>query len=109
VKNIVRNRGETVVLEDLPLTDATTYALMARGDTLGVFQLDGGPMRALLRSMRPDQFADICAAGAARAPRRAARPRAAAGVGARPGGGAGGGGGAGRGGGGGGGGGGGSR
>ena len=64
VKNIARNRGETVVLEDLPLTDATTYALMARGDTLGVFQLDGGPMRALLRSMRPDQFADICAVGA---------------------------------------------
>jgi DNA polymerase-3 subunit alpha len=64
VKNIARNRGETVVLEDLPLTDTTTYALMARGDTLGVFQLDGGPMRALLRSMRPDQFADICAVGA---------------------------------------------
>ncbi len=64
VKNIARNRGETVVLEDLPLTDPTTYALMARGDTLGVFQLDGGPMRALLRSMRPDQFADICAVGA---------------------------------------------
>jgi DNA polymerase-3 subunit alpha len=38
--------------------------LMQRGDTLGVFQLDGGPMRALLRSMRPDQFADICAVGA---------------------------------------------
>src|SRR6476469_1441692 len=37
---------------------------MQRGDTLGVFQLDGGPMRALLRSMRPDQFADICAVGA---------------------------------------------
>ena len=64
VKNIQLNRGETVVLEDLPLTDPATYALMARGDTLGVFQLDGGPMRALLRSMRPDQFADICAVGA---------------------------------------------
>jgi DNA polymerase-3 subunit alpha len=64
VKNIQRNRGETVVLEDLPLDDPATYALMQRGDTLGVFQLDGGPMRALLRSMRPDQFADICAVGA---------------------------------------------
>ena len=36
----------------------------ARGDTLGVFQLDGGPMRALLRSMRPDSFEDISAVGA---------------------------------------------
>jgi DNA polymerase-3 subunit alpha len=64
VKNIERNRAETVVLEDLALDDPATYALMQRGDTLGVFQLDGGPMRALLRSMRPDQFADICAVGA---------------------------------------------
>jgi DNA polymerase III subunit alpha len=64
VRNIERNRGETVVLEDLALDDPATYALMQRGDTLGVFQLDGGPMRALLRSMRPDQFADICAVGA---------------------------------------------
>jgi DNA polymerase-3 subunit alpha len=64
VKNIERNRGETIVLEELGLDDPATYALMQRGDTLGVFQLDGGPMRALLRSMRPDQFADICAVGA---------------------------------------------
>jgi DNA polymerase III subunit alpha len=64
VKNIQRNRGETIVLEDLALDDPATYGLMQRGDTLGVFQLDGGPMRALLRSMRPDQFADICAVGA---------------------------------------------
>lgn len=62
--NIEANRGETVVLEDLELTDETTYALLQRGDTLGVFQLDGGPMRALLRSMRPDTFEDISAVGA---------------------------------------------
>ena len=52
------------MLEDLPLDDQTTYELLARGDTLGVFQLDGGPMRALLRSMRPDKFEDISAVGA---------------------------------------------
>lgn len=62
--NIEANRGETVVLEDLELTDEATYALLQRGDTLGVFQLDGGPMRALLRSMRPDCFEDISAVGA---------------------------------------------
>ncbi len=64
VKNIMANRGETVVLEELELTDEATYRLLQRGDTLGVFQLDGGPMRALLRSMRPDTFEDISAVGA---------------------------------------------
>lgn len=62
--NIRANRGEEVVLEDLPFDDPATYDLMSAGDTLGVFQLDGGPMRALLRSMRPDKFADISAVGA---------------------------------------------
>src|SRR6478736_1577569 len=64
VKNIQANRGETVVLEELELTDEATYRLLQRGDTLGVFQLDGGPMRSLLRSMRPDCFEDISAVGA---------------------------------------------
>ena len=61
LKHIESNRGETVVLETLPLTDKPTYELLARGDTLGVFQLDGGPMRALLRSMQPDSFESISA------------------------------------------------
>ena len=47
--NIKANRGEDVVLEELPFDDRATYELMGRGDTLGVFQLDGGGMRALLR------------------------------------------------------------
>jgi DNA polymerase-3 subunit alpha len=59
--HIQANRGETIVLEDLTLDDPATYELLARGDTLGVFQLDGGPMRALLRSMQPDNFEDISA------------------------------------------------
>ncbi len=62
--NIRANRGEEVVLEDLEFDDPATYDLMSAGDTLGVFQLDGGPMRALLRGMRPDKFADISAVGA---------------------------------------------
>jgi len=61
VANIALNRGFELVLEDLPLDDAPTYALLGRGDTLGVFQLDGGPMRSLLRLMRPDNFEDISA------------------------------------------------
>ncbi|HEY8472754.1 MAG TPA: DNA polymerase III subunit alpha [Natronosporangium sp.] len=58
---IEENRGEKLVLEEVPLDDRPTYDLLARGDTLGVFQLDGGPMRALLRSMVPDNFEDISA------------------------------------------------
>ncbi|MGN6162687.1 MAG: DNA polymerase III subunit alpha [Marmoricola sp.] len=64
VANIEVNRGEKVVPEELPFDDRPTYELMGRGDTLGVFQLDGGGMRALLRSMLPDQFADITAVSA---------------------------------------------
>jgi DNA polymerase-3 subunit alpha len=59
--NIRANQNIDVVLEDLPLSDQKTFELLSRGDTLGVFQLDGGPMRALLRSMAPDSFADISA------------------------------------------------
>ena len=59
--NIKANKGIDVVLEELTLDDKKTFELLSRGDTLGVFQLDGGPMRALLRSMSPDSFQDISA------------------------------------------------
>ncbi|RZS54321.1 DNA polymerase III alpha subunit [Microcella putealis] len=59
--NIRANRGTELILEDLTLDDPAAYELLARGDTLGVFQLDGGPMRSLLRMMRPDNFEDISA------------------------------------------------
>jgi DNA polymerase-3 subunit alpha len=62
--NIEANRGTRPVLEDLTLDDSETYELLARGDTLGVFQFDGGPMRSLLRLMKPDNFEDISAVGA---------------------------------------------
>lgn len=59
--NIKSNQGDVFVLEELPLDDKKTYELLARGETLGVFQLDGGPMRSLLRSLAPDSFEDISA------------------------------------------------
>lgn len=59
--SIAENRGAQLTLEELPLDDPEAYALLSRGDTLGVFQLDGGPMRSLLRSMAPDNFEDISA------------------------------------------------
>ncbi|GAA0728918.1 DNA polymerase III subunit alpha [Dactylosporangium roseum] len=61
VKNIDKNHGIKVDLLSLSLDDEAAYELLARGDTLGVFQLDGGPMRSLLRLMKPDNFEDISA------------------------------------------------
>ncbi|MEP7193100.1 MAG: DNA polymerase III subunit alpha [Actinomycetota bacterium] len=64
--NVRSNRGDEVDLDALSKTldDPVTYELLGRGDTLGVFQFDGGPMRALLRLMKPDNFEDISAVGA---------------------------------------------
>ena len=66
VRNVEASRGITLDLDALgrSLDDQPTYELLARGDTLGVFQFDGGPMRALLRLMKPDNFEDISAVGA---------------------------------------------
>ncbi len=61
VENIKLNKDMDLVLEELELNDKPSYELLARGDTLGVFQLDGGPMRSLLKLMRPDNFEDISA------------------------------------------------
>ena len=64
IANIETNRGETIDLDVLSRTldDKGTFELLARADTLGVFQLDGGGMRTLLRLMQPDNFEDISAA-----------------------------------------------
>jgi DNA polymerase-3 subunit alpha len=59
--NIEKNRGFRPVLEELDFDDRAAYELLSRGDSLGVFQLDGGPMRSLLRLMKPDNFEDISA------------------------------------------------
>jgi DNA polymerase-3 subunit alpha len=64
IKIIKANRGQDIVCDDIPLDDPVTFELLQRGDTLGVFQLDGGPMRALLRLMKPTEFADISAVSA---------------------------------------------
>jgi DNA polymerase-3 subunit alpha len=59
--NIEANRGVPLVLEELALDDRGAYELLTRGDSLGVFQLDSGPLRSLMRLMRPDNFEDISA------------------------------------------------
>jgi DNA polymerase-3 subunit alpha len=64
LKAIKARLGIEVDLDKLGLDDGKTYQLMARGDTLGTFQLDSSGMRQLLRMMKPDKFEDISAAGA---------------------------------------------
>ncbi len=59
--NIKANRGIDLDLESVALDDPATFELLGRGETLGVFQLDGGPMRDLLRRMQPTGFEDIVA------------------------------------------------
>lgn len=64
VKMVKSNKGIDLDLLSLPLDDPKTFELLQRGDTLGVFQFDGGPMRSLLRLMKPDNFEDISAVSA---------------------------------------------
>ncbi|MCA8994561.1 MAG: DNA polymerase III subunit alpha [Planctomycetaceae bacterium] len=64
VKNVKKHRGVDIVPRDLPLDDQETFALLQRGETKGIFQLESGGMRDLLTKMRPDKFADIIATSA---------------------------------------------
>ncbi len=61
IHNVKVNRGIDIDLRTLPFDDPATFELLSRGDTLGVFQLDGGPMRALLRQLKPTVFDDVTA------------------------------------------------
>ena len=61
IENIKANRGIDIDLDTLALEDLATYELLGKGETLGVFQLDGGAMRDLLRRMQPTGFEDIVA------------------------------------------------
>ncbi len=61
---IERSRGETVEMEKIPIDDAKTYAMLAAGDSTGVFQFESEGMRDALRKVGPTEFADIVALGA---------------------------------------------
>jgi len=64
VQNVKKHRGIEIVPHELPLDDAETFALLQRGETKGIFQLESGGMRDLLTKMRPDKFNDIIATSA---------------------------------------------
>jgi len=61
---IERSRGEKVDMESIPIDDAKTYAMLAAGDSTGVFQFESEGMRDALRKVGPTEFADIVALGA---------------------------------------------
>jgi DNA polymerase-3 subunit alpha len=48
-------------IDAIPLDDPDTFAMLCRGDSMGVFQLEGGPMRSLMRSLAPTTFDDVAA------------------------------------------------
>ncbi len=58
---IRQSRGTEVDIDAIPLDDAATYKLLQAGDSIGVFQLEGTAMRALMRSLAPDSFEDVAA------------------------------------------------
>ncbi|HEX7244616.1 MAG TPA: DNA polymerase III subunit alpha [Solirubrobacterales bacterium] len=64
VEIIRRSRGEEVDIERIPIDDAKTYAMLAKGDSTGVFQFESEGMRDALRKVGPTEFADIVALGA---------------------------------------------
>ncbi len=58
---IESTRGIRIDIDNLALDDQPTYDLLARGDSIGVFQLESTPMRALMRSLAPTEFEDVAA------------------------------------------------
>ena len=61
VELIERSTGTRPDIDNVPIDDEQTYELLRRGDSIGVFQLEGGPMRALMRSLAPTSFEDVAA------------------------------------------------
>ncbi|MGB6176605.1 MAG: DNA polymerase III subunit alpha, partial [Methylocella sp.] len=58
---LLKRRGIAVDLAKIPLDDKETYAMLERGETVGVFQLESAGMRKALVDMRADRFEDIIA------------------------------------------------
>src|SRR5205807_4289271 len=61
---IERSTGERPDMAALPLDDAKTYEMLARGDSIGVFQFESDGMRDALRKVRPTEFNDLVALNA---------------------------------------------
>ena len=60
-RTLIARSGEDIDPANIPLDDKGAYKLMQKGETTGVFQLDGQGMRDALRKLKPDRFEDIIA------------------------------------------------
>jgi len=60
-RKLIARQGIEIDAARIPLNDAATYELLKKGDTVGVFQLEGQGMRDALRKLKPDRFEDIIA------------------------------------------------
>ena len=58
---VEKSTGKPVDIEKIPLDDPLVYEMISRGDTDGVFQLESGGMRELLKELKPNCFEDIIA------------------------------------------------
>ncbi len=58
---VEKRTGVRPDIDGVDLTDEMTFAMLKRGDSVGVFQLEGGPMRSLMRSLAPTSFDDVAA------------------------------------------------
>jgi DNA polymerase-3 subunit alpha len=61
VEMVRDNANPDFDIDTISLDDPDTFALLSRGDTIGVFQLESPPMRALLQSLAPNSFDDVAA------------------------------------------------
>ena len=61
---IERSRDERIDIKDIPLDDLKTYAMLSKGDSVGVFQFESDGMRDALRQVKPTEFQDLVAIGA---------------------------------------------
>ena len=61
VKEIRKTRNEEVKIDEVPLDDPATFALLCKGESTAVFQLESQGMKRILQDLRPDRFEDIIA------------------------------------------------
>ena len=59
VKRVARIRGIEVDIENIPIDDRLTFEMLARGETMGVFQMSGSGMTHFLKELKPTSIHDI--------------------------------------------------
>src|SRR6185436_11763835 len=59
--DLIRRRGIEIDLAAIPLDDPKAFSMLARGETAGIFQVEGSGMRRALVGMQPDRFDDLIA------------------------------------------------